>query len=467
MNIIQKFKEFFTPSKVKELEEKVNQLQRHTMGGLAQPALQPINVGSDFDIDKEDEKLVSKILYNINTKNIDVILSNGNVLSGVVEKEIYEKIKDCNDELLILHLLSPPKEVKQLEIDFENEVQEIIAPIVNILFTNDNFEIEGDKVYLKGIKSIAIPNSIVGEFIRLQSELDYYEINQLDNLILFNIPLEKLKEEFNALLMFTFWLLLNPIESSRNDCLDFVKKNDIQLTSNGLLICYRKVVSKGSKNKELIKFISENYFKKKKQKKSTKNYSIYSKLGDYMLCKNNKLPKEDNPYWEKIGNLNDLYQNLHTLKENTYTDNHTRTKLIKIGSIYKEDEDKIDLDNTRDCSSGLHVGSKQFMFDSFGDTGVIALVNPMFVRSVPVADAHKMRVSEMFLATIADKEQFDNLNELIDFSTEYCSNTLEDLQMELSNKVFEKLSCQDNLPIASLKEIIDITKVLSERIVKV
>ena len=125
------------------------------------------------------------------------------------------------------------------------------------------------------------------------------------------------------------------------------------------------------------------------------------------------------------------------------------------------------MDNTRECSSGLHIGSKQFMFDSFGDTGVIALVNPMFVRSVPVADAHKMRVSEMFLATIADKEQFDNLNELIDFSTEYCSNTLEDLQMELSNKVFEKLSCQDNLPITSLKEIIDITKVLSARIVKV
>ena len=44
------------------------------------------------------------------------------------------------------------------------------------------------------------------------------------------------------------------------------------------------------------------------------------------------------------------------------------------------------------------------MFDSFGDTGVIALVNPMFVRSVPVSDANKMRVSEMFLTKIADKE---------------------------------------------------------------
>ena len=454
MNIIQKFKEFFTPSKVKELEEKVNQLQRNAI----QNVLQPIKTGSDFDIDKKDKKLVSKILYNINTKNIDVILGNGNVLSGIVEKEIYEKIKDCNDELLILHLLSPPKEVKQLEIDFDIEVEKTITPLINILSTNDNFEIENEKVYLKGIKSIAIPSSIVAYFISLLENINNTSnINEINNL----------KEEFNALLMFTFWLLLNPIESSRNDCLTFIKKNDIQLTSNGLLICYRKVVSKGSTNKELIKFISENYFKKKKQKKSTKNYSIYSKLGDFMLCKNDKLPKENNNYWENIGNLHDLYQNLHTLKENTYTDNHTKTKIIKIGSIYKEDEDRIDLDNTIPCSSGLHIGSKQFMFDSFGDTGVIALVNPMFVRSVPVADAHKMRVSEMFIATIADKEEFDNLNELIDFSTEYCSSTLEDLQMELSNKVFEKLSCQDNLPITSLKEIIDITKVLSERIVKV
>ena len=280
--------------------------------------------------------------------------------------------------------------------------------------------------------------------------------------------INNLKEEFNALLMFTFWLLLNPIESSRNDCLTFIKKNDIRLTSNGLLVCYRKVVSRGSNNKELIKFISENYFKIKKWKKSTKNYNVhYGESTGYFLmglANNDHQGSNDKSF---IGNLHELYQNLHTLKENTYTDNHTKTKTIKIGSIYKEDEDRIDLDNTIPCSSGLHIGSKQFMFDSFGDTGVIALVNPMFVRSVPVVDAHKMRVSEMFIATIADKEEFDNLNELIDFSTEYCSSTLEDLQIELSNKVFEKLSCQNNLPITSLKEIIDITKILNERIIKV
>lgn len=456
MNIIQKFKEFFTPSKVKELEEKVLQLEQKL------PVLQK---GTDLveEIEKiKVEKIISKILYNVNTKNIDVILSDGNVLSGAVEKDVYEKIRNCNDESLILELISPPKIEEKNGSDFDIDIEKTITPLIKILSNNDNFEIGGDKVYLKGIKSIAIPSPIVAEFIRLQENL---EAVKTDNANLEKITLYE--EEFNALLMFTFWLLLNPIESSRNDCLTFIKKNDIQLTSNGLLVCYRKIVSKGSKNKKLIKFISENYFKKKKQKKSTKNYSIYSKLGDFILCKNDKLPKDNNPYWVNEGNLHELYQNLHTLKENTYTDNHTKTKTIKIGSIYKEDEDRIDLDNTIPCSSGLHIGSKQFMFDSFGDTGVIALVNPMFVRSVPVVDAHKMRVSEMFIATIADKEEFDNLNELIDFSTEYCSSTLEDLQIELSNKVFEKLSCQNNLPITSLKEIIDITKILNERIIKV
>jgi len=461
MNIIQKFKEFFTPLKVKELEQKVLQLEQKL------PVLQK---GTDLveEIEKSKvEKLISKILYNTNTKNIDVILKNGNTLSGIVEKEVYAQIKECNDELVLVNLLSPPKKIEEENgSDFDIEVEKIITPLINILSSNSNFEIENNKVYLKGIKSIAIPISIVAEFIRLHSEINYYKYQSL-----YSTPVKEYKEEFDALLMFTFWLLLNPIESSRNDCLDFVKKNDIQLTSNGLLVCFRKVVSTGNEKKELIKFISENYFKKKKQKKSAKNYSIYfsDDFEGYKIIKTNKICQiefQDRNH-SVLGNLHELYQNLHTLKENTYTDNHTKTKIIKIGSIYKEDEDRIDLDNTIPCSSGLHIGSKQFMFDSFGDTGVIALVNPMFVRSVPVADAHKMRVSEMFIATIADKEEFDNLNELIDFSTEYCSSTLEDLQIELSNKVFEKLSCQNNLPITSLKEIIDITKILNERIIKV
>lgn len=262
MNIIQKFKEFFTPTKVKELEEKVLQLEQKL------PVLQK---GVDLIEEIENskiEKLISKILYNVNTKNIDVILNNGNVLSSIVEKDVYEKIRNCNDESLILELISPPKIEEKNGSDFDIDIEKTITPLIKILSNNDNFEIEGDKVYLKGIKSIAIPSSIVAYFIRLQTKLDDYA--DWNNDIEAQGLWKEFAEEFNALLMFTFWLLLNPIESSRNDCLTFIKKNDIQLTSNGLLVCYRKIVSKGSKNKELIKFISENYFKKKKQKKVLK-----------------------------------------------------------------------------------------------------------------------------------------------------------------------------------------------------
>lgn len=461
MNIIQKFKEFFTPSKVKELEEKVNQLQRNAI----QNVLQPIKTGSDFDIDKKDEKLISKILYNINTKNIDVILSNGNVLSGVVEKEVYAQIKECNDELVLVNLLSPPKEAKQLEIDFEKEVQETITPLIDILSTNDNFEIEGDKVYLKGIKSIAIPNSIVGEFIRLQSELDYYEINQLDNLILFNIPLEKLKEEFNALLMFTFWLLLNPVESSRNDCLNFVKKNNIPITKNGMLVTFRKVVSKGEENKELVKFISESFFKTKKNKKSPKNYEIYDNNGFVLIQKDKK--HNFNNY---KGNLADLYLNLTNLEENIFTDNHTKSKSIKIGEVYKEDEDKIDLDNNISCSAGLHSGGLTFGFSGFGDTDIICLCNPMKVRSVPIADCSKMRSSELLPIAIVDfnnYKKFVETNEIINLSDNYFNETMEDLKIILKEKKFEKLTCQKELFDLTPKEIVNIVEILNNRIIKV
>ena len=92
MNLKEKFLSWFTPTKVKELEQKVLQLEQKL------PVLQK---GTDLveEIEKNKvEKLISKVLYNINTKNIDVILNNGNVLSSIVEKDVYEKIRNCNDE---------------------------------------------------------------------------------------------------------------------------------------------------------------------------------------------------------------------------------------------------------------------------------------------------------------------------------------------------------------------------------
>ena len=462
MNIIQKFKEFFTPNRVKELEERVNQLQRNAI----QNVLQPINVGSDFDIDKEDEKLVSKILYNINTKNIDVILSNGNVLSGVVEKEIYDKIKDCNNELLILHLLSPPEKVEQLEINFEKEVQEIISPIINILSTNDNFEIEGDKVYLKSIKSIAIPNSIVAEFIRLQTKLD--ENADWNNDIEAQELWKEFEQEFNALLMFTYKLLLNPMENSRKDCLEYVKKYDIKLTNTGNMIMYRRIVSVDNSNKDLIDFVSKQYLKVKSWKNSPRNYEVFDDNGLVIIQ-----GEKRHDYNNHKGNLAELYNNLSQLKENRYTDDYTRSYDIRIGEVYKIREVDIDINKHGSCGGALHIADgKVFNYNGFGDTPVVTLTDPRHVYKMDSGSNGKIGVKQMFIMAITEQDENGNYIDIdsqavVNFDEIYHNQTIEELQNALQNKSFEPLSVGEEITNLTPKEVIDITKVLSERIVKV
>lgn len=461
MNLIEKIKNYFTPNKVKELEEKVNQLQRNAI----QNVLQPIKIGSDFDVDKQGEKLISIILYNINTKNIDVILSNGNVLSGVVEKEIYDKIKDCNNELLIMHLLSPSKEIEQLEINFENEVQEIIAPIVHILSTNDNFEIEGDKVYLKGIKSIAIPSSIVAEFIRLQENLGAVKAD--------NSNLEKItlyEEEFNALLMFTLKLLLNPIENSRKDCLEYVKKYNIKLTNTGNMIMYRRIVSVDNSDKNLIDFVSKQYLKVKSWKKKVSNYDVFKKDENYFIS--TKSPDEvDYDIYE--GNLDRLYNNLSELKENRYTDDYTKSYDIRIGEVYKIREEDIDINKHGSCGGALHIADgRVFNYNGFGDTPVVTLTDPRHIYKMDSGSNGKIGVKQMFIMAITEQDENGNYIDIdsqavVNFDEIYHNQTIEELQNALQNKSFEPLSVGKEITNLTPKEIIDITKVLTERVVKV
>lgn len=462
MNLLNKFKEFFTNSKVKELEEKIAQIQKNQIKDVLHP------IKFEFKGIAE-EKLIQKCIYNVGTRNIDVVFTDGDVISGVVEQYIYEQIRNTSSKEDVLRLLTP-NNVKGSDYDIDKNddegfIKEQITSIVDILSDVQDFKVVNTDVFLKDVNSISIPSSIVAEFIRLVTEIQDLQDNSSE--LIDYEQLDKLKEEYNSLLMFTRWLLMNPIESARRDCLTFVKKNDIKLTTNGLMQCYRRVVSKNKSNEKLVKFVSESYFKVKKNKKSPKSYTIAERLGDYKLVKNEEIFKDDNPYWTNQGNLYDLYQNLANLQQKSYTDNHTKSKDIKIGAIYKEDEDNIDLDNTKDCSSGLHVGAKNFGFDGFGDVGVLALVNPMYVRSVPVSDAHKMRVSEMFIATTMEKEDYDNLNDIVDFSEEYCNATVEELTENLKNKSFSNLSCQDNLPVLNLKEVENITSILKNRIISI
>lgn len=275
------------------------------------------------------EDTVKNTIYSPQNNYITIIFNNGDIIADKIEKEqVNLIIRGITTKKEVLNLLEK-EEIIPTKEDTEENIKDNLKSYLHLFKDSEDFTVLGDNVYFKTVNNIPIPSSIVASFLEILDK-------GTDT------------EEYLSLKYFTLNLLMNPIESAREDCLQFVKDNDIKITSNGLLVCYRRIVSKENTNKEWNSFVSENYIKVKKWKKNPANYEIY-KFEDELFISN----KDSLDYDEHLGNLKDSYISLATTTENIYTDNYTHKKQIKIGTIYREDEDKIDLDNTKDCSNGL------------------------------------------------------------------------------------------------------------------
>lgn len=276
------------------------------------------------------------------------------------------------------------------------------------------FEKKGESLYMKGI-NIAIPFSLANKFVNLMSSKDY-----------------KKDPYFKSLVKFWYWCSLNPIAQSREDLFNHIDKYDIQLTPNGNMVMFRRIVSKiqNSENHEYIDFVTSNYIRIKKNKKSPKNYVLFNKYeGEYELRKNNSSISHNT--------LQNAYDNLKNISEWQYTDDYTRKENIKFGDVYKINEDLINLDNNIACGSGLHVASwkKKDDYASFGNTDILVLVNPSKVRSVPHVESSKLRVSEMFILC-KEKEYSEDL--LLNYDTGYMQKSTSELKrMIKSNKIVQ------------------------------
>lgn len=392
-----------------------------------------------------------------------VTLADGTVLSrdSSNPEKLFRDVKNASSQEEILSMFT--ERVVEVSISGTPEERDLIDNYADALLLNGDFDRVGKEYFLKGVK-LALPPVVMAAFIEVVEQMmlieedESYELWSVDN------QWDELNVKYNALKMFWYWTALNPIAESRKDLLTFVRNNKIRITADGLLAMYRRVVSVQRTDKGYTEFVSTNYLKIKSWKKSPANYSVVEKDGDYKLVK-----AGDYYEGELLGFLDDLYDGLKDKKENIFTDNHTKTKEIKVGQIYKEDEDKIDLDNRQACSSGLHVGGLGFGFSGFGDTGVLALVNPRFVRSVPVSEHHKMRVSEMYIAAIMELDDYQAFVEdetaVANFSSEYFSMSVEELERAVREKDFETFTCQDQAPDVSMTNIQDIKDILSRKVV--
>lgn len=346
--------------------------------------------------------------------DMTIVLLNGNILNlQGATKELFMEVQaaSSDEEVLELYFKNLPQERKEViqkeenerieeaqrEVQEEERYQEEVKEYeavqsgFQILVETGDFEVREAAVYAKGI-DISLPKLLIERFMEIVTGINAGNPDAL--------------EEYQAFQRFWMWCSLNPNAQSREDLFKFLKNHDLKVNKNGFFFAYRRVVKKNQEDniqdEELVKIVSNGYLKIKTHKKSpAKHWVVKTEDQGYIISKTNE-PKEGSV----VGNLKEMYDNLSTLHDNLYTDNHTKTFNIKIGEEVAMDPTKTDWDSSRECSYGLHVGNKNFGFGSFGDTPILVLVNPMKVVAVPKYDSNKMRVwAYLPVATLGDGEE--------------------------------------------------------------
>lgn len=410
------------------------------------------------DFEEEEEQEIPYQSLRLMGDTVHVVLNDGTTLSKTgVDREFYDEVRMCDDEEEVLSLFVPTfqdEPASNVTLQSEDEL-ELVMRNLNILRSHEDFKIEGTNIYLKKVP-LAMPASVAGSFI---------EILERRDLATTEADRELLDDKYQALTMFWYWAALNPIESSRKDLLAFVRNNDIRITKNGLLEMYRRVVSTGSKDKDYVNFVSNSVYKVKRWSRRLEDfYVIKNQDGQWVLA--NQTTAEDDRVTD-AERLDRAYANLPKLKENSFTDAHTGKMSIRVGEVYAIDENQIDLNNLQACSAGLHVGSRSFMFGGFGDTGVLALVNPSKVRAVPVYDGNKMRVSEMFIAAVVDLDEYTKSideSDLADYSQQYFNIGVSELEIAVANHSYDVMGCQGKGVALTMASIQDIKNALAARV---
>lgn len=318
--------------------------------------------------------------------------------------------------------LSAAEKQMKLEFDIKKEESQKMLDILDFMKSikekgHSIFEVVENTIRVKGI-NISMPELLVRELMVASNERTQALLN--------------------------FWKLcaLNPDPRARFDLFKFLTNHKLTITPSGHFIAYRTVNVKEQGDSALEAFVTQEFLKVKRWKKSPKNYTVYqADNGDY----ESSTKHSENGITKTLGNLAEMYENIGNLSGNVYTDAHTGKMTIKMGEPVSMPREDVDPDNNHSCSYGLHLGNENFMRQNmgyFGKVGVVALVNPKNVTSVPVYDSGKMRTCEYLPISIAELDENNHIVpvDIEVFDYEYAQNTLEELEemAKLSSRELEE-----------------------------
>lgn len=438
-------------------------------------------------------RIAQTIVCTINSKMYKKTCNSSEEILDLYEQALNTDESNEQEVAALINAFTPiltyeEKDAKTKQEALENEALEqksLIEWMDSIRSLGDeHFEVIGLKLYMKNI-NITVPEFLAVAFAKRR-----------DN-----------QEDLSA--MMNFWRLcaLNPDPRCREDLYKFLIQNSMTVTPMGYFVAYRNANLKNAGNIMLNDFVAEQWLKVKTAKKGPKNYDVVwnNEDNEYELhheqkwetIKNDEFTteewddEEEDTYEETYdlynykGNLQDLYVNFVNLNaedKTVYTDAHSGTTCIVIGETVSLPRELADANPDVSCSRGLHVGASTWLSKNyFGSVGLVVLVNPMSVVSVPHADAGKLRCLEYLPVGLAE---YDEDGKIIPISTttfeyDYAAHTQEQLEEMVRTTPIESLKEHEIIPkeisltalkasLAGLRVDLDeMTRIINSRITNV
>lgn len=368
---------------------------------------------------------------------ITVFMKDGTIVTNTnADKETYAKVISAETEEEVRALIFPELTEEEAKAFAKSGGREIIEDLISLGI----FEKEGGAVYRKGIK-LSIPEMVLDEYISAfrTGNIDSKRFQTIDN----------------------FWknLSLCPNPESREDLFKFLAKHGMRITPQGMVLAYRRVVSKKTGDIEKITAISNTWLKVKTVwKYNPSSYFLVIRDGDYKPVKDGKVLDSD----KVLGNLNDLYESISRMEAEQFTDAHTRTYDYKIGVENRMERSQGNQSNKASCSTGFHLASKHYDYSGFGDKAVLCIFNPMDTLAVPQGEDGKLRVCAFTILSVLDNNEENTILDTADLS----DLILEHYEAQVAN--LEKLLSQ-NTPyelginnILSSYDVVDSKALLEE-----
>lgn len=401
------------------------------------------------------EQQLEKPFSNMKLVNdvLTIILTDGSILSkpGATQQD-FIRARGARTEADLFEIVSTP-EVAEERKKQEAEARRLQAlkEGIQTLRNVDDFEVDGDSVYLKGINR-SLPQLLVERFIEIVDEAaDNYELDGLAE-----------NDEYQGLKRFFMWCCLNPRAEVADKLYDFLQKNSFRITKQGFFVALRNVVTIQGHDTELIQFVSNAYNKVKAVwKKNPDQFRVVQdEDGGYAIQSVTASPDAT-----IVGGLTSLYLDLPNMKENRFTDAHTKTFDIRIGRVVSMPPEQCSW-STADCAeAGLHFTSDEIHYVGCGDTSVLILINPMKVVGIGTS---KGRCYEYLPVMTVPREEATTILHDLDFDTleldeEYAIRELQNLSERAKDGfVTEVKKYEFNIPRMTILEIDNIVASLEE-----